>query len=161
MLLILSTSCGSKDDECTKMMAIPHYTVVNNQFQRYDVMEEVPCDFPEPEELQEAPQLKNFSYEVLYFTFIPDTGNNTSQLKFEIKLNNGNNYAAEGMPFLTIRSEEMVYTRSFSNEIINPCHAIAATSSCVLIFNKEYPLDPNNLEPSFMELVEVKYYVSN
>lgn len=161
MLLIISSSCGSKDNECTKMMAIPHFYVENNQFKSYDVMEEVPCDFPEPEEIQEGPQLKNFSYEVLYFTFIPDTGNNTSQLKFEIKLNNGNNYAAEGMPALTVRSEGMEGTRSYSNEATIPCHAIAANSSCVLTFNKEYPLDPNYLEPGFMELVAVKYYVSN
>lgn len=78
MVSILLSSCGSKDDECTKMMLMPHLYVANNQIKSHDVMEEVPCDFPEPEELKEPPQLKNFSYELLYFTFIPDTGNKTS-----------------------------------------------------------------------------------
>lgn len=103
-LFILNVSCGSKDDDCTKMMAIPQYYVENNLIKSHDVMQEVSCDFPEPEELKGPPELKNFTYDVLYFTFIPDTGNNTSRLKFEIKLHNPNNTAAVGLPFLTIKS---------------------------------------------------------
>lgn len=161
MVSLIISGCSSKDDECTKMMAIPHYYVVNNQFQSYDVMEEVPCDFPEPGEIGTPPELKNFSYEVIFFTYIPDTGNNTSQLKFQIKLNNPNAYAAEGLPFLTIKSEEIEFTRTYGNEASIPCGGIPAKGSCTLTFDKEYPIDPDLGVPGFMELVSVKYYVAN
>ena len=42
---ILMSSCGSKDDECTKTLEITHYGIENNKFKRYFVMEEVSCDF--------------------------------------------------------------------------------------------------------------------
>lgn len=159
MLIVLSTSCGSKDDECTKMMAIPEFFIADNVIQKRDVMQEVSCDFTEPDTNTLPPELANFSYEVLDFTYIPDTGNNTSQLKFEIKLNNGNNYPVEGMPYLTTRSEELVVTGTYSNSASNPCHNIGANSSCILTFNKEYSIQPNVVGPTFMELVTVTYYV--
>lgn len=161
LLLVLNTSCGSKDDDCTKMMAIPQLYVENNQIKTRDVMQEVSCDFPEPEDLKEPPQLKNFSYEVVYFTFIPDTGNKTSQLKFEIKLNNGNNYAIEGLPALTIRSEGLETTGVYSKDAAIPCYGIAANSSCTLTFDKEYPLDLDLGTPGARELVSVKYYIAD
>lgn len=159
ILILLMTSCGSKDDECTKMVAIPEFYIADNVIQKQEVLQEMPCDFPEPDKNKLPPELGNFSYEVLYFTYIPDTGNNTSQLKFEIKLNNGNNYPVEGMPYLTTRSEELEVTGPYSHSASNPCHSIAANSSCILTFDKEYPIKPDVGGPSFMELVTVKYYV--
>lgn len=159
--IIMAFSCGSKDDECTKMMAIPQLYVENNQIKSHNVMEEVPCDFPEATEVGEAPQLNNFSYEVLHFSFIPDTGNNTSHFKFEIKLNNPNNYDVKGIPALTIRSDGMEVTGPFSDGASNLCRAISANSSCIFTFDKEYPLEPHFGVPGYKELIGVKYYIAN
>ncbi|MBJ7880320.1 hypothetical protein [Gelidibacter salicanalis] len=163
MVLFVVSSCGSEDDDtCTKMIAIPHYKVVNNQFEAYNVTEEVACDFVEPEN-SGPPELQNFSYEVLYFTFIPDTGHKTSRLKFEIKLNNPNNYAVEGLAFLTTRvdGDSFEYYGNYSKLATVSCNKIAANSSCTLTFDQEYALKPEEENPTAIELVSVAYYVAN
>lgn len=159
LLLTLCISSCSKDD-CTKMMDIPYLQVVNYQFKTYFVSQEVPCDFPAPEPMKMPPELKNFSYHVLDFTYIPDTGNQTSRLRFEIQLNNQNDYAVEGLAFLTIQPEgdSFSFTGNYSRLALVPCNKIAANSSCTLTFDQEYPLDPNVGTPSGMTLLDVKYY---
>lgn len=162
MLLILFTSCSAKDD-CMKIAYVPYlYTVGNNQIKTDFREQEVPCDFPEPESISELPTLENFTYETLYFTFIPDTGHQTSQLKFEIKLNNPNNYDVEGLPVLTILSNNNVeFSASYSDEATIACYGIAANSSCILTFDKEYALNPDIGETETMELISVSYYITN
>ncbi|HUH26845.1 hypothetical protein [Gelidibacter sp.] len=162
MFIIISTSCDSKDDDCTKTLEMPHYALEKNTLNRYYVNEEVPCDFVAPEDIG-PPELKNFTYEVLYFTFTTDTKNKTSRLKFEIKLNNPNNYGVEGIPYLTIRpaGDHMEYVGNYSNLASVPCHNITANSSCILTYDQEYPFNPDIGAPESMEVVSVKYYTTN
>lgn len=161
LLIILSSSCASTDDECTKTLEIPHYALKNNTFERYLVMEEVICDFV-VEDLGPLP-LKNFTYEVLNFVFIPDTGNNTSRLKFEIKLDNPNNYAVEGLAYITTRSfgDTSEYTGTYSDLASVPCNQIGANSSCIMIYDVDYPYNPDVGAPESMEVVKVAYYIAN
>lgn len=162
MVSLFMSSCSSKDDDCTKTLEVPHYALENNKFTHYFVMEEVACDFVAPEDTG-PPELKNFTYEILYFTFTPDTGNNTSSLKFEIKLNNPNNYAVEGLAFLTIRpaGDNFEYTGNYSELASVPCYKILGNSSCTLTYNQDYPYNPDVGAPESMELVSVKYYIAN
>ena len=158
---ILLSSCGSKDDECTKTAEIPHYALKNKKFERYVVMEEVSCDFV-VEDLGPL-VLKNFSFEVLNFNFTPDTGNETSRLKFEIKLNNPNNYAVEGLANITVRAagDDFEYTGTYSDLASVPCYKISANSSCILTYDVESPYNPNVGAPKSMEVVNVVYYIAN
>ena len=160
---ILFFSCQSDDgnDDCTKTITIPQYYIVNNQTYSYDTTLEVPCDFPEPEEpeLIEPPLLENFTYDVLNFNFTPDTGNNTSRLQFEIQLNNANDYTANGVPILTINTDGLEFSGSFSNNASNPCFQIDDNSSCILAYDVEESLDIGIINS--VELVTVEYYLIN
>ncbi|WP_298496130.1 hypothetical protein [uncultured Algibacter sp.] len=162
LTLIVLVGCASSDDsDCMKTITIPQYYFVNNQSYSYDITQEVPCDFPEPTvaELIEAPTLENFSYEIIKFEFTPDTGNNTTRLEFEIKLNNPNDYAVSGVPILTLNTDGLETTSSFSNNASVPCLEIAANSHCVLTFNQENSLDLGLIDS--IELVNVGYYLIN
>lgn len=161
LLVILNTNCASKDDECTKTLEIPHYALKNKKFERYFVMEEVACDFV-AEDIGPLP-LKNFTYEVLNFIFIPDTGNKTSKLKFEIKLNNPNNYTVEGLAYITTRpaGDNFEYTGTYSDLASVPCNEIVANSSCILTYDVDYPYNPDVGAPESMEVVKVEYLIAN
>ncbi|WP_052467027.1 hypothetical protein [Psychroserpens damuponensis] len=154
-------SCGSNDDDCTKIITIPQTYFAGNQYYTYDITQEVSCDFPEPEDAVtiEPPRLENFTYEILFFTYTPDTGNNTSRLEFEIKLNNNNGYAVEGVPILTINSDGLVHTGSYSNNASVPCYSINANSSCILTFEAEDSLDLG--ASNTVELLNVEYFLTN
>ena len=161
LLIVLNINCESKDDDCTKTMEIPHYDLKNNKFERYVVREEVSCDFV-VEDLGPLP-LHNFTYEVLRFIFIPDTGNKTSRLKFEIKLNNPNNYAVKGLAFITTRSagDTFEYRGNYSDLASVPCNKIGAKSSCILTYDVDYPYNPEVGAPESMEVDNVEYYIAN
>ena len=143
-----------------KTIVIPQFYTVNNQSYSYDITQEVSCDTPEPTAPKqiEPPQLENFSYEVLKFEFTPDTGNNTSRLQFEIKINNSNDHAVSGVPVLTVDVDGLQQSASFSNYASIPCYEIAANSSCILTYDREESRDIAIVE-SF-ELLDVRYYVT-
>ena len=162
LITVLFFSCGSNDD-CMKTIIIPQFYYVNNQSYSYNTTQEVPCDFPEPNEpeLTTPPLLENFTYEVLNFTFTPDTGNNTSRLQFEIKLNNNNNYSVTGVPILTLVSNGVLEfsTNYYSNYASIPCFGIDANSYCILTYDKEESLGSGELNS--LTLKNVKYYLTN
>ncbi|WP_345273140.1 hypothetical protein [Flaviramulus aquimarinus] len=162
MIIILLSACHSNDDsDCMKTITIPQFYFINNQSYSYDITQEVPCDFPEPSEpeLIEPPELENFSYEVLNFIFTSDTGNNTSRLQFEIKLNNPNDYSVSGVPILTINSDELEFSGSFSNNASISCFEINANSSCILTYDQEESLDLGIINS--YELINVQYLLTN
>ena len=166
LITIAIVSCSSSDDkadhsDCMKTITIPQYYFINNQSYSYETTQEVPCDFPEPTEpeLIQAPELEGFTYEVLKFEFTPDTGNNTSRLQFEIKLNNPNAYAVSGVPLLTMNADGLVTTASFSNYASVPCLEIAANSSCILTFDQESSLDLAVINS--IQLLNVEYFLIN
>ena len=165
-ILILTTlilfGCPSDDeDDCLKTITIPQFYWMNNQSHSYDITQEVPCDFPEPTDAVqiEPPVLENFSYDVLNFEYISDTGNNTSKLKFEIQINNEKDHAIQGFPILTIESDGLIITGTYSNGMVNPCTKIDANSSCILTYEKEGSLDLG--AANSVNLISVKYYLTN
>lgn len=164
-LSFLICACPSDDMEaCTKTIIVQYEQTIYGPYGTThipEVTQEVPCDFPEPEDtnpIGEGNSLNNFSYEVINFEFIPDTGNNSSTLQFEIKLNNENNFDVKGDPILTIDSDNIQFSRSYTSEAISTCNEIDANSSCILKVDKDYPIDPNlGPPPTKYELVSVKY----
>ena len=158
-LAALNVGC-STDDDCMKTITIPQFYYVNNQAYSYDTTQEVPCDASEPEDavLIEPVKLENFSYEVLSFVFTPDTGNNTSRLQFEIRLDNPNDHPITGVPVLTVNINGMVSTLSYSRDAAVPCYEIAAGSSCILTYDLEESLDYGI---NSIELVDVQYLLVN
>lgn len=156
-ITFFSFSCASdNEDDCTKTITIPQYYIVYNQTYSYDTTQEVPCDFPEPEdpELIQPPLLENFTYDVLSFNFTPDTGNNTNRLEFEIKLNNPNNYAVNGIPYITLNADGIVSSTGY-----NTCSQINASSSCILTYDVEGSLNLGIINS--VELVTVEYFLTN
>ncbi|SNR57764.1 RNA polymerase II transcription elongation factor [Lutibacter agarilyticus] len=153
--------CPSDDDDCMKTITIPQYYISLGQSYSYDTTLEVPCDFAEPEEPQliEPPILENFSFEILNFNFTPDTGNNTSRLQFQIKLNNSNNYSINGVPIITMNSDGLEYSGSFSKDASVPCYQIDANSDCILTYDKESSLDLGIINS--IQIIKVAYYLTN
>ncbi|UJH90664.1 hypothetical protein LZ575_18105 [Antarcticibacterium sp. 1MA-6-2] len=123
--------------------------------------QDIPCDAPSPEveEIQEIAAMENFSYEVISFVFTPDTGNNTSRLQFEIELQNQNNYPVQGVPVLTLITDGLETSASYSRYTTSPCYEIGANSTCTLIYDMESSLDIALIEK--VELVSVQYVLSN
>jgi len=166
LFISLCVSCGNddlNDDECTKVVTIPQAYFSGGQSYSYDIEQEVPCDFPEPENLMiiEPPELANFSYEILSFNIVPDTGNNTRTIEFEILLNNPNNFEANGIVALTFDiGDGTLVTSPYSQLATNPCDRIDANSSCIFKVFLEESLDLVPPDNSF-EILDVKYYLTS
>lgn len=156
---LLVLACPS-DDECTKTITIPQLYIIGNQSYTYDIEQEVSCDFPEPTEpeLIEAPVLENFTYQVLSYNYIPYSDNNTTILQYEIQLNNHNDFAVTGLPKMTFYDGHIEVSGYFTEDAIEPCHNIEANSSCILTFDKEYPIE-QILPVETYEIVNVEYFL--
>lgn len=163
LLLLVSLLTVGCEDDCTKTITHPGYTLYTPGGSVYypAQTQEIPCNDPEPDggELgQNVTYLTNFSVEVLEFEFTPNTGNNTSRLQFKIKLNNLNIYGVKGIPVVTLLVDGKETTGSYPRASV-PCNEIEANSSCILTYDKETSLDVAIIENIY--LVEVKYVLSN
>lgn len=163
VLLLASILTVGCDDDCTKTITFPGYTLYTPGGAVYQAerTQEIPCNAPVPDggELgQNITYLSSFSVEVLEFDFTPDTGNNTSRLQFKIKLNNFNNFKAQGVPILTLLIDGEETTASYPRATV-PCNEIEANSSCIFTYDKETSLDVAIIEN--IVLVDVKYVLSN
>ncbi len=147
--------------ECTKIITIPGLTIVTPDGISInpDSQIEVPCDYvPPPIEGPIEPKaVDNFSYEVLNFKFIPDTGKNTNRLEFVIKLNNLNDFAIKGYPMFTVTIDGQEISAPYSKGAISTCNQIEAKSSCNFTFEAESTLELGKINS--IKLVTVKYYV--
>ncbi|WGH76688.1 hypothetical protein P8625_05890 [Tenacibaculum tangerinum] len=160
--VVIAVGCSSNDDEdCVKTITIPQFYIVWNQTYRYDIEQEVPCDVEEIiEPIKIAPLLlEGFTYEVVRFEYTPDTGNNTSRLQFEIKLNNPNNYAVNGVAYFRILSDDLEFSTNYENLVNPPCTTLEANSSCTVTLDVEENRDLGYAN-SF-ELLDVEYYITN
>jgi hypothetical protein len=162
VLIILSIvvfGCSSAEN-CTKTINIPSQTIISPSGSSYipGSTAVVPCDYVVTP-IQEQLPLQNFSYEVLNFVFIPDTGNNTNRLKFDIKLNNPNNFAINGFAYITVNADGTVSSSGFLNGAISSCSQINPNSSCIFSYDKEASLNLGLVQS--IQLVDVKYYLSN
>ncbi len=106
--------------------------------------------------------LKHVTYEVLFFEFTPDTGNNTSRLKYDIQFNNPNSVAINGFHKITLRTTSNGVPLVSSNIATDasPCYEISANSNCTISFDEEQSLDTGMI--TSIELVSVAYnYATN
>lgn len=101
--------------------------------------------------------LKNITYEVVLFEFTPDTGNNTSRLKYEIKLNNSNNVLVNGFYKISLNIDGVVSSKIASSS--SECYEIGANSSCTIRFDEEESLNIGLINS--IELVSVEYHFEN
>ena len=103
--------------------------------------------------------LKDIIYDVLFFEFTPDIGNNTSRLKCEIQFNNPNHVTINGFYIVTIKITANGGSLVCSDIIINPqCSEIIANSSCIISYEEE-SLD-FEVGISSIELISVDYYIT-
>lgn len=151
--------CSSAD--CTKTITIPELTIStpsgSSTRPAYDM--EVPCDYKVEPIKENNTELKNFTYEVLNFTFTPDTGKNTSRLQIEIKLNNPNNFKIEGYPSITLDADGTISTGGLVSAATIPCYEIDANSNCIFTFDKESSHDLGLTKS--IKLVSIKYLLFN
>ncbi len=153
--------CSSSDnDNCTKTIVIPSRTIISPTGSAYipESSAVVPCDYETPI-IQEQLPIQNFSYEVVNFVFTPDTGNNTSRLKFDIKLNNLNNFSINGFAYITLNVDGTVSSSGLLNGATSSCGQISPNSSCIFSYDKEASLELGLVQS--IQLVDVKYYLSN
>lgn len=121
-------------DNCSKTVTIPDHFVQTNTGVTFVREKEkiVPCDYADETDYAETAILKNFSYEVIVFKFIPDTGKNSSSLEYEIKLKNNNNFAVKGNPNITLNADGTISTGALGS-----CGTIEANSSCTISHKSE------------------------
>ena len=100
--------------------------------------------------------LEEVQYEVLAFEFIPDTGNNTNRLSYEIRFTNPNAVAITGWYQVSTTNGGLTNVRVFRNDV--SCTTLAANSGCTFFHEEEASLD-NGFIPS-RELVDVSYFLS-
>jgi hypothetical protein len=152
---ILLLGCAAND--CTKEITIPERTIQTSTGSSYypPYQLEVPCDYVITP-VEEQPKLKEFSYEVIQFTFTPDTGRNTARLEYKIKLNNLSNQTAKGFPILTTDADGVVVSGGYHS---NSCEQIETNSSCIISYDKEFVLNGNIGLTKSIKLVKVEYFI--
>lgn len=101
--------------------------------------------------------LKAITYEVLFFEFTSDTGNNSSRLRYDIKFNNLNDISVNGFPKITLNIDGLVSSNIASSA--SPCYSIAENSSCIISFDEEDSFDIGMINS--IELVSVDYNFEN
>ncbi len=160
VILIMAIYSCSSTDNCTKTIIIPGQTIITPTGSSSNPQSEivVPCDYVLPP-IQEQLPLQNFSYEVLNFNFTPDTGNNTNRLKFDIKLNNPNNFIIKGFAYFTVNADGLESSSSYTNGATSTCIEINPNSSCIFSFDKESSLVLGHIQS--IQLVNVRYYLTN
>jgi len=105
----------------------------------------------------EETELDNVTYEVLLFEFTPDTGNNTSRLRYEIKFSNPNNTAINGFHKITINTDGIINSNIATDS--SPCYLIEANSDCTISFDEEQSFDIGMINS--IELITVEYNFEN
>ena len=159
LIFITLVSCSSAENY-TKTITIPSRTIITPTGSSYypELQSVVPCDYVITP-VQEQIPLQNFTYEVLNFNFTPDTGNNTNRLKFDIKLNNPNNFVIKGFAYITVNADGVESSSGFTNGAISTCSEINPNSSCIFSFDKQSSLSLGLIQS--IQLVNVKYYLTN
>lgn len=118
---------------------------------------DLPCDYDLSTLLDVSEVLQNFSYEVIRYNYIPDTGNNTSKLQFELQFSNNNTFDVTGLPIFTMRADGVEFNTSYTSTNGN-CSNITSNAICTLTYEKETSLELEKIET--LELVSVKYLLA-
>lgn len=165
LVISLFVACGSNEsndnEPCTKQIIVQNEFIIQTASGTTiipQITQEVDCNFPDPEiaeVITELPRLSSFSYNVLNISIIPDTGNNTSKVSYQIQLNNLSDKAVKGLPYVTTRINNQSITSSQVNN--SSCTEISANSSCTISFEAEDSLNLGTI--SSYDVVNVEYFV--
>ncbi len=148
-------SC-SQDNGCIERIAVPDNVTKNGNVFTFEPSYwiDLPCDYDFTEFNKVSEVLKNFSYNLVDYNFIANTGNNTSKLQFEVILKNNNSFDVEGLPIFIMRKDGVEISKNYIDNT-NKCTVIAANASCSFIYNKETSLDDEQTQS--LEFVSVKF----
>lgn len=102
----------------------------------------------------EKETMKPITYEVLLFEFTPDTGNNSSRLRYDIKYTNPNNVAVKGSSRITMNYDGLILTPI---KKVLPYIEIAANSNFTESSNVEEPLNLTIGKTNSIKLVSVEF----
>lgn len=105
----------------------------------------------------EKETLKAITYEVLLFEYTPDTGNNSSRLRYNIKFTNPNNVAVKGSAKITMNYDGLIISpikRGSPDEI-------AANSSFTESYDAEEPFNLNVGKINSIKLVSVEFIIAD
>ena len=83
--------------------------------------------------------LEDVTSEILNFEYIPDTGNNSSLLTYEIKFTNPNNVAVKGFYTVTLDANGTKFYVGSSTSA--QCYQIEANSECINSYESEGMVD--------------------
>ena len=106
----------------------------------------------------EKETMKPITYEVLLFEFTPDTGNNSSRLRYDINYTNPNNVAVKGSSKITMNYDGLILTPI---KKVPPYIEIAANSNFTESYNVEEPLNPAVGKTNSIKLVSVEFIIVN
>jgi hypothetical protein len=106
----------------------------------------------------EKQTIKPITHEVLLFEFTPDTGNNSSRLRYNIKYTNTNNVAVKGTSIVTMNYDGIILTPI---KKVPPYIEIAANSSFTESYNVESAFTPDIGKTKSIKLVSVEFSISN
>lgn len=105
----------------------------------------------------EKDTLKTITYEVLFFEFTADTGNNSSKLKYTIKYTNPNNVALKGTTAVTLNYDELILTPI---KRVPPYIEISANSSYTESYDVESPFNINLGKTNSIKFVSAKFVLA-
>jgi hypothetical protein len=98
--------------------------------------------------------LEDVTSEILNFEYIPDTGNNSSLLTYEIKLTNPNNLAVEGFYTVTLDANGTKFYVGSSTSA--QCYQIEANSECINSYESEGIVDSEE-NANAIKIVAIDY----
>lgn len=149
---------GCSSTDCLKTVTIPDHMTQTATAVTFNAVEdkEVSCDYKEEDQSYYIAtfELKNFSYDIVNFKFTPDTGNHTSRLQYEIRLNNNNPFVVTGSAAITINIDGTV-----STSYTSLCNSINGNSNCTITFDKEQSLDFGLIKT--IKIESVKYILTH
>lgn len=107
------------------------------------------------DDIMEEDTLESVQIEILFFEFIPDTGNNSQRLHYEINFINPNDKSIKGYHTITTNADGLVTSQFSSN--LSPCYEIGPNSTCTLSFDQEESYDTGLATVNSIELISVEY----
>lgn len=103
--------------------------------------------------------LKDITQEVLLFEYIPDTGNNSHRLRYDIKYTNHNNVAVKGFSNITMNWDGEILTQI--KRLPAGYIEIEANSSFTESFDVEETFDPQATRVKSIKFVSVEFIIDN
>jgi hypothetical protein len=106
---------------------------------------------------------KEVTSEVLLFEFTPDTGRNSSNLHYEIKYTNPNDFAIKGYSSITMDYNGLILT-PIKRLPLDTYIEIGSNSTYTEVYNVETPhdtelLSPEQIQSFYVNFVSVKFTI--